>query len=609
MTFLSILGWWAIRSSAVVILTAGFLKLFRVQSPSVRLASWTAALFASALLPLLAPALPAVRLSVPTRGLVRVAQPSHLPLPSSVSAADRPVSPNKAVNHAARRSEPFAWPSLLFSIYGLGAGLLLLRMGAGVVMTQRILRRSVVTGLSADGRPVLESHELTIPAAVGLLRPAVVLPNEWHEWEAAKLDAVLVHEQSHVRRRDPAVQVLSAAHRAILWFSPASWWMHDRIVRLAEDASDDAVMAVTPDRVSYAELLLQFMQRPRKRPQAEGVTMARYGKAAARIQRILDSTTLSRGLTRVGVATILTIAAPAVFLAAAVTPAPQKAPQPASIPSLRSAPSALPQQPASSPTRTAPQPSPALPASHRTTHDLSEEQPVVTDTPAPAPIPEASTSAAPAAETASPSSPSSAASGEFDGERETRYLIVDGESMSGSWDTRDEALFRSWRSKYGDHFAWFRRDGHDYIVTNETVLGQLRDAMGPQKEVNAKQAEVNLMQAGVNRHQDKVNHLQAEVNDAQANVNKEQQKVNRLDAEAAARDDSQSRVNRMQAEVNARQSEVDTQQDGVNREQSEVNAQQTVVNHLQDRASQTIERSIHHILDEVMSKGLAREAE
>jgi hypothetical protein len=603
MTILSFLGWWALRSSAIAIITAGLLKLFRVRSPSVRLASWTAALFASTLLPLLAPALPAVRLQVPIRGLVRVAQPSNLPLTSSISVDDHAVSPDNGISHGRRTSEPLAWPSLLLSIYGLGAGLLLLRTGAGVAMTRRILRRSVVTGLLGDGRRVLESNDLTIPAAVGLLRPAVVLPSEWREWEAAKVGAVLVHELSHVRRRDPAIQLLSAAHRAILWFSPASWWMHDRIVRLAEDASDDAVMAVTPDRVSYAEVLLQFMQCPRKRFQAEGVTMTRYGRAAGRIQRILDSTTACRGLTRVGVATILAIAAPATFLAAAVTPAPQKSSLPASTPSPRSAPSAFSQQPASSPDRT---PSP-LPTRDRTVRDLGERRPVATETPAPAPTHAATASPAPAAETASPQS--SASAGEPDREREIRYLIVDGESMSGSWDTRDEPLFAKWRSRYGDHFAWFRRDGHDYIVTDETVLWQIRDAMGPQKEVNAKQATVNLMQADVNRHQDKINQLQAEVNGAQAIVNKEQEKVSRLDSEGGARDDGQSRVNQVQAQVNARQSVVNSQQDGVNREQAEVNAQQAVVNRLQERASQTIGRSIHLIFDEVMSKGLAQQAE
>ena len=93
------------------------------------------------------------------------------------------------------------------------------------------------------------------------MRPAIVLPGDWREWDAAKLDAVLAHERSHIRRRDPAVQVLSAIHRALLWHSPLSWFLHRRIVRVAEEASDDAAVAATRDRASYAEVLLEFMQR------------------------------------------------------------------------------------------------------------------------------------------------------------------------------------------------------------------------------------------------------------------------------------------------------------------------------------------------------------
>src|SRR5262249_26769592 len=156
MTILSLLGWWAVRSSAIAVTTALFLKLFGVRSPSVRSASWTAALFASALIPLLAPALPARRLpAVPIGALARITQPSQRSPPPSVPVVEHTVSSNQGMSHAGAATKPFAWPSILLSIYALGAGLLLLRVGAGVAMTQRILRRSAITGLLADGRPVV----------------------------------------------------------------------------------------------------------------------------------------------------------------------------------------------------------------------------------------------------------------------------------------------------------------------------------------------------------------------------------------------------------------------------------------------------------------------
>lgn len=182
-----------------------------------------------------------------------------------------------------------------------------------------------------------------------------------------------------------------------------------------------------------------------------------------------------------------------------------------------------------------------------------------------------------------------------------RYLIVDGDSMSGSWDSRDEQRMSAWRARYGSKFAWFRRSGHDYIVTDDKTLAEIREAMSPQKEVNAKQAEVNRAQAEVNRHQAKVNRYQDEVNRAQAQVNE------RLKGATDA--SAQSQVNEMQSEVNARQNVVNARQHDVNAEQHVINGQQEIVSRIQERVSKEIQRSLARIFEEVFRTGLAREAE
>jgi uncharacterized protein (TIGR03435 family) len=151
----------------------------------------------------------------------------------------------------------------------------------------------------------------------GIARPAIVLPAGWRHWDSAKLEAVLAHERSHIQRRDPAVQLLSAIHRALLWYSPLSWFLDRQIVRLAEQASDDAAVAAIRDRASYAEVLLEFMQRGVRRTSLQGVPMARYGQPEQRIHRILDATTLSRGVTRWSVAAILALGLPLAYVIAA----------------------------------------------------------------------------------------------------------------------------------------------------------------------------------------------------------------------------------------------------------------------------------------------------
>ena len=151
---------------------------------------------------------------------------------------------------------------------------------------------------------------------LGVFRPVIVLPPDWRDWEEAKLQAVLAHERSHIRRHDPALQALSAIHRAALWHSPLSWFLHSRIVRVAEEASDDAAVTATRDRAFYAEVLLQFVPTP----EGLGVPMARYQRPDRRIHRILDETALPRGVTRGSLAAILALGLPLACLVAAAGP-------------------------------------------------------------------------------------------------------------------------------------------------------------------------------------------------------------------------------------------------------------------------------------------------
>lgn len=315
---------WAIRSSLLISAGAVILWALRVKDSSVRLAAWTALLAGSLLIPLMRATLTAVALpAVPVEDAI-----GHATLVASV-----PVTP---VPHPT----PFDWPTATIILYAAVAAGMLFRLALGLAGSYRLLQRSGPT----ERNDIRESESIGAPVTLGVLRPAIVLPMDWREWEVTKLDAVIAHEQSHIDRRDPLLQLVSAIHRAILWFSPLTWFLHSRIVRTAEEASDDAAVGVIRDRASYAELLLDFVQRGVRVRSAGmvGVPMARYGRADQRIHRILDSTALSRGVTKRAVATILLIAAPIAWIAATAkaqnppptpTPAPTKpalaaAPQP-----------------------------------------------------------------------------------------------------------------------------------------------------------------------------------------------------------------------------------------------------------------------------------------
>ncbi len=325
MTTIGLLAEWAIRSSALIAAGAIVLWLLRVKDASIRLAAWTALLAASLAIPALTFTFP----KVPIAMMKAASRMIEAPAPAARTVTPEPMRP--------ARPEPraFDWAHLALEAYSFVALLLLLRLCVGLAMSQRLLRRSRATDRAAEGIPIRESDAVPAPVTLGIVRPAIILPRDWREWDKSKLNAVLAHERSHILRGDPAVQLLSAVHRAVLWHSPLSWFLHRSIVRTAEEASDDAAIAVTQDRAHYAEVLLEFMQRGARRTSWLGVPMARYGRADRRIHRILDGARLSHGVTRWGFTAVVAAVLPLVYLAATVREsqaAPQVQPSAAPVP-------------------------------------------------------------------------------------------------------------------------------------------------------------------------------------------------------------------------------------------------------------------------------------
>jgi len=340
MTAIVFLAQWALRSSVLILVGALLLRILRVKDPSIRLAAWTAMLCGSLAIPVLTAALPKVPLAALGMSPAPAAAPASVP---AVNLQALPALPPPAARTTARAGllRPFDWARAAAALYALVAFALLLRLGVGLAMAARLVRASRPAGRAIGEIEIRESGRVRVPVTLGFFRPVIVLPPDWRGWDDATRNAVLAHERSHVLRRDPAIQVLSAFHRALLWHSPLSWFLHTRIVRVAEEASDDAAVAATRDRAFYAEVLMRFVRRGgARRAGWIGVPMARYGRPDERIHRILDETALSRGVTRWSLAAILLLGAPLAYIAAAAAPAASPQKPPASTPAPASAPKA-----------------------------------------------------------------------------------------------------------------------------------------------------------------------------------------------------------------------------------------------------------------------------
>jgi multidrug efflux pump subunit AcrA (membrane-fusion protein) len=303
MTTILFLAEWGVRSSILILSGALLLWVLRVRDSSIRLAAWTAMLFGSLAIPGLTaalPKMPVAQMRIAARPLEATELAHGTPLVAQVPASR------------------FEWERVALIVYALIASALLLRIIVGLAMSLRLRRSSRATGQETEGIEIRESEYISSPITLGFVRPAILLPVDWRDWNRAKLDAVLAHERSHIRRHDPAVQLLSAIHRALLWHSPLSWVLHQRLVRVAEEASDDTA-ALTCERALYAEVLLEFIGRGVRRASWMGVPMARYGSPVARVHRVLDAKSLSRGVTRGSVAAIVALGLPLMYVVSART--------------------------------------------------------------------------------------------------------------------------------------------------------------------------------------------------------------------------------------------------------------------------------------------------
>ncbi len=148
------------------------------------------------------------------------------------------------------------------------------------------------------------SAAVSVPVTFGWRRPMVLIPEAALGWEEQPLREALVHELSHVRRGDWAVQMMARAACALHWFNPLAWMLCRRLRLEAELACDDQVLQAGTGAEGYAERLVALARQVRgasRRP-AAAVAFARTSGLASRIASLLDSGRRRGGPGRLAVA-------------------------------------------------------------------------------------------------------------------------------------------------------------------------------------------------------------------------------------------------------------------------------------------------------------------
>ncbi|MDR2088920.1 MAG: M56 family metallopeptidase [Clostridiales Family XIII bacterium] len=115
---------------------------------------------------------------------------------------------------------------------------------------------SMLAELTAKPPRLFLNAKAASPMLIGLFRPAIILPDR--EYSDEQLRAVLLHELTHLRRKDILVKWLSVIACSLHWFNPLVWLARRELDRACELACDEAVIRKldAAGRQSYGDTLI-----------------------------------------------------------------------------------------------------------------------------------------------------------------------------------------------------------------------------------------------------------------------------------------------------------------------------------------------------------------
>jgi beta-lactamase regulating signal transducer with metallopeptidase domain len=298
-----------VKASLIMGVAAALTLASRRASAARRHMIWTISIVALLALPVFALILPTLTIPVaaeaPISRMVSATENAGRPIAahSRETAADSIQAAATSATPIAP-SQPLPWRTILLSTYLLGVLGLSLKLAAEQLSIRGLARRAAEvadsgwlelaatcrreTGVVGPVR-ILRSLDRAMPMAFGAWKPTVLIPSIADTWNPGRRRAVLLHELSHVARRDCLTQLIARVACALYWPHPGAWLIARGLRMERELACDDRVIATGAAAPEYAQHLLELAYSlGGYRAPALVVSMARPKQLEGRMLAVLD---------------------------------------------------------------------------------------------------------------------------------------------------------------------------------------------------------------------------------------------------------------------------------------------------------------------------------
>lgn len=106
---------------------------------------------------------------------------------------------------------------------------------------------------------LLESGLVNVPSVTGFFKPMILVPvgllsNLPHD----QIEAILLHELAHIRRRDYGMNLVQRLAETVFFFNPGLLWVSSLLKEERENCCDDMAIGITQNKTKFIKALVSF---------------------------------------------------------------------------------------------------------------------------------------------------------------------------------------------------------------------------------------------------------------------------------------------------------------------------------------------------------------